>query len=204
MSNIYLRINGVGNAWPVLIGQQHPFYKKPDPLNIGNISFSLIKAQRIPFTTDNIEWEVLIDAGLSSVFQLLKNENRIPECILLSHSHQDHIGGLEWIVQSNYKLKDKKKFPIYTNPLCFNQLLLYYPYLKNITELKAADPGITLKVDEANDLTVTFFPVYHSKQAPGSSMILIEIKDKRIIYTGDLLCPLIRKKIQRNFYMLNI
>jgi len=30
MGNIYIRVNGTGNAWPVPLGSNHPFYNRED------------------------------------------------------------------------------------------------------------------------------------------------------------------------------
>jgi len=72
MSSIYIRVNGTGNAWPVLLGTEHPFYDQSQYRELSNASFSIIKASGLPFTKKNIEWEVLIDAGHGIVQYLLQ------------------------------------------------------------------------------------------------------------------------------------
>ena len=48
---------------------------------------------------------------------------------------------------------------------------------------------------EVEGLTVTSFPVFHGDSAWGASMLLFKTGDnKNVLFTGDMLCPLLRKK----------
>ena len=44
MSNIQVRINGRGNAWPVLLGEDHPFYDRGNYEDMAVESFTKISS----------------------------------------------------------------------------------------------------------------------------------------------------------------
>ena len=79
---IFIRTNGRGNAWPIQLGLDHPFYKKTYE-DIANASFSVIKSNSDKITKSSIEWELLIDEGHGAIQHLITNENRIPEALTL-------------------------------------------------------------------------------------------------------------------------
>jgi len=107
MSKIKVRINGRGNAWPVILGQEHSFYNRNNPEDLANASCSILKSKTDQPKEDDIEWDLMIDAGHGTVQYLLKNCNRIPETVFITHPHIDHTLGLDWIVQSYYKRHKK-------------------------------------------------------------------------------------------------
>ena len=109
MSKYFVRVNGVGNAWPVPLGSDHPFYDPGDPEQLANVSFSLLKSSGNSPTSTTIEWEILIDAGHGIVQYLIRHGNRIPEAVVLTHAHLDHTLSLDWIIQSFYRLHQKEK-----------------------------------------------------------------------------------------------
>ena len=82
MSQIQVRINGRGNAWPVMLGQNHPFYDRMNYEDLANASCSIIKTVEKQTVEKDIEWDLMIDAGHGAVQYLLKNCNRIPEALL--------------------------------------------------------------------------------------------------------------------------
>lgn len=62
MSKIKVRVNGRGNAWPVVLGQEHPFYNRQNYQDLANTSFSIIKSDINEPNEKEIEWDLLIDA----------------------------------------------------------------------------------------------------------------------------------------------
>ncbi|MCK4747182.1 MAG: hypothetical protein KAT15_09110, partial [Bacteroidales bacterium] len=116
MSKYFVRVNGVGNAWPVPIGTEHPFYDAADPEQLANVSFSLLKSSTGTPDPENLEWEVLIDAGHGIVQYLIRHGNRLPDSVVLTHAHLDHTLSLDWIIQSYYRYHQKqKKMPLYAS-----------------------------------------------------------------------------------------
>jgi hypothetical protein len=98
-SKHYIRVNGVGNAWPVPLGTVHPFYDPGDPEQLANVSFSILKLSSDPVkgTIDpqSIEWEVLIDAGHGIVQYLIRHGNRMPDAVVLTHAGPYPVAGLD-------------------------------------------------------------------------------------------------------------
>jgi len=193
MSEIIIRTNGRGNAWPVLLGQQHPFYDTTKPEDLANASFSVIKRN---CNSKAIEKEILIDAGHGTIPFLMKHQNRIPEAIVLTHPHIDHTLSLDWIAQSHFRLHGTK-FPVYASKMCWDLTLQFFPQLEKIVELKELLPGEMRTIEEFTDLEITFYPVFHGESALGAGMIYIKHQYNSIVhkalFTGDVLCPLLRK-----------
>jgi hypothetical protein len=193
-----VRVNGTGSAWPVMIGDSHPMYSTGRVEDLSNASYSLICFDGSEPKTGIIEWEAMIDMGHHTIPYLISNENRIPEIVALTHGHPDHFFGIDWIVQSYYsKYGIRKKYPVYTTKLVWESVLQTFGYLNQIAELKELLPGIKTCVEEIEGLTITAFPVFHGDKATGASMLLFENNNsgmKPVLFTGDMLCPLWRKK----------
>jgi hypothetical protein len=198
----YIRTNGRANAWPIFLGSEHPFYSRSNPDDLSNASFSIIKSDSDKFSSGSIRWEIIVDAGNNTASYLIRNENRIPETIVLTHPHMDHALGVDWIVQSYYyKYNKKRKYPLYATNLCWEFVKQSYPHLDHIIDFKEIKPGISTKIEEVDNLKVTPFPVFHGSTAIGASMLVFEFSDNhirsKVIFTGDMLCPLLREKDYR-------
>ncbi len=197
MKKTGIRINGRGNAWSIPLGQQHPLYSiTPDP-DYANASFSLMSLNQDKTRTE-VNWELLIDAGHGTIPMLLKTHNRIPEAIVLTHPHLDHFLGIDWVAQSYFRFSDKRRYPLYASQLCWEALVSSLPHLEKIIEFKCLDYGCSRIPDEIPDVELFAYPVYHGTSAYGAVMIVAEVKNvgnkkQKIIFSGDLLSPLIRK-----------
>jgi mRNA degradation ribonuclease J1/J2 len=105
----------------------------------------------------------------------LNNENRVPEAIVLTHPHLDHTLGIDWIAQSYYFTTDKKmRYPIYATKPCFEIVLQMYPHLKKILAFTELIPGVSAKIKEVSDVSVTAYPVFHGESGFGAAMLLFE------------------------------
>lgn len=151
MSKIKVRINGRGNAWPILLGQHHSFYDRTIYEDLANASCSIIKSKNKHPKEKNIDWDLLIDAGHGTVQYLLKNCNRIPEAIFLTHPHIDHTLGLDWIVQSNFKL-NKKRYPVYATAPCWEKVKTIFPHLAETVDFKEIIPYQKMTIIEVMEL----------------------------------------------------
>ena len=193
MTKYKIRTNGRGNAWPILLGKTHKLYNIKNVEDYANASFSIIKYN---ISESIIEKELLIDAGHGAIQYLLKHNNRIPEAIVLTHPHIDHSLSIDWIVQSYYK-STKTKYPLYASKMCWDLNLQFFPHLKNIVNFKEILPGKQIVITELDDLKLTFYPVFHGESALGAGMLYFEFPEynnfKKVLFTGDLLCPLLRK-----------
>ena len=200
MGNIHIRVNGTGNAWPVPLGSDHPFYDSGNPEELANASFSIIKSTSPEISRNSIEWEVLVDAGHGVVQYLIRHQNRIPEAIALTHSHLDHTLSLDWILQSHYKRYNKeKRMPLYAGGPAWSFVEESFPQIPALTDYRELKPGVKIPVNGIPELSITLFPVYHGDRVRGPGMLVFETGEEReqphkIIFTGDILCPLLRKR----------
>jgi glyoxylase-like metal-dependent hydrolase (beta-lactamase superfamily II) len=204
MGNIHVRVNGTGNAWPIPLGSEHPFYDKKNPDELANASFSIIKSGSQEISRESIEWEVLIDAGHGVVQYLIRHHNRLPEAIALTHSHLDHTLSLDWILQSHYKHFNKeRKMPLYAGRPAWSFVEDSFPQVPALADFMELKPGISIPVAGIPELCITFYPVYHGDRVRGPGMLVFETdevgeKSHKIIFTGDILCPLLRETDYRN------
>lgn len=126
------------------------------------------------------------------------NEDRLPyatdlsnlKAIALSHCHIDHSGGLPFLYKektpplitnqitlriSEILLKDMIKISNYHNSFGLRELEILRRnahFLKN---------GVRQKIDD--EFFISFFDAGH---IPGSVSILVEVDDKKLLYTGDI------------------
>jgi len=100
--------------------------------------------------------------------------DKLYDSVFITHSHGDHIGLI------NYILDD---IPVYVEPISkkIYKLLSIFTY-KNI-RLKTNDMYLGKKIVVNDDIVVTPYLVDHSSY--NSSMLLIEADGKRILHTGD-------------------
>ena len=192
MSTFSLRINGRGNAWPIPIGQRHPFYDLPGAPDSANASYSLLEQDG----EGKILRDILIDAGHGIVPFLLRHGNRIPDALLITHPHFDHTLGMDWIIQSYYRFGGKKKYPVYATKGCREQIIRTMPHLGELCDFRELSYGRPMPVREAGEgMTVTAFPVYHGVHARAAAMLLVEVvpAGKRLLFTGDVLVPMLKQ-----------
>jgi phosphoribosyl 1,2-cyclic phosphodiesterase len=190
MNQVQLRINGRGNAWPVFLGQEHPFYNRQKYEDLANASCSLLK--KSDTKNEKIEWELLIDAGHGTVQYLLQNHNRIPEAIFITHPHIDHFLGIDWIIQSYFNAC-QKPYPVYATILTWKKIVSALPHLERVVHFNELIPYSSVTLNEISDIQVTAYPVYHGQNAEGASMFLFEVEGKKVLFTGDILCPLLKE-----------
>jgi len=189
-SSLQVKIHGKGNAWPVPLGETHPFYDRSDPRDLSNAAFSLEVIDG-----DEISSSVLVDAGHGTIQSLITGSNRIPDCICLTHGHMDHTLSVDWIVQSYWRKHDKeRRYPIYSTRPVHEFFMQAYPHLTDQVDFRILDFGKEILLDHESSLSLTAYPVYHGQGAFGASMLLFKWGDKKILFTGDLLTPLLRSE----------
>ena len=187
---LQLVVHGRGNAWPVPLGETHPFYDRGDPLDLSNAAFSLVSSKSGAITAD-----VLVDAGHGTIQSLITGSNRIPDCICLTHGHMDHTLSVDWVVQSYWRRHNKeRRYPIYSTLPVYQFLTQSYPHLEALVDYRELEYGVSIPLEQSGPLSLTAFPVYHGQSAFGASMLLFETEDQRVLFTGDLLSPLLRKE----------
>jgi hypothetical protein len=213
MSRFHIRVNGVGNAWPVPLGTSHPFYDASDPENLANVSFSILKSSGDAggegINPGVIEWEVLVDAGHGIVQYLIRHGNRMPDAVVLTHAHLDHTLSLDWIIQSYYRHHRKQKnMPLHASRPAWDFFASSFPQLPPLTLYRELKPGVKTGIEGIGGLELTPLPVYHGEYARGPNMLLFELQPEvrrregaradgtgpvRSLFSGDILCPLLRR-----------
>ena len=102
-----------------------------------------------------------------------------PSALLLTHSHEDHLGAIRHAIDMGYRLP-----PIHCSPFTaelVNKSLTNAGIIEpdRRPEIHAVRPGETVSVAGAD---VTFVPVDH---LPGASALLLRTKEAAIFHTGD-------------------
>ncbi len=188
-ASLKLLVHGRGNAWPVALGEQHPFYDRTDYRDLANAAFSLVAGDQ-----GAISGDILVDAGHGTIQSLISGVNRIPDCICLTHGHMDHTLSVDWVAQSYWRLHQRKKqFPLYATLPVYRFLIQSYPHLEEILEFRELIPGKGASLGLERSIKLTSYPVFHGKGAVGASMLLFETRGKRVLFTGDLFSPLLRR-----------
>lgn len=102
-----------------------------------------------------------------------------PDALLLTHSHEDHLGALKHAIDMGYRLP-----PIHCTPFTAELVKKSLAGAGIIEaerrpEIHTVQPGETIKVGGAE---VTFVPVDH---LPGASALLIRTREAAVFHTGD-------------------
>lgn len=188
--SVQLKIHGKGNAWPVPLGETHPYYNRTNPRELSNAAFSLEITGGAGHSVS-----ILVDAGHGTIQSLISGTNRIPDCICLTHGHMDHTLSVDWIVQSHWRKKEKKSpYPIYASRPVAEFFLLSYPHLANMVDFRILDFGRQINLGQNPLIHLTAYPAFHGEGALGASMLLFETEGRKVLFTGDLLTPLLRKE----------
>jgi ribonuclease J len=110
-------------------------------------------------------------------YTYLKNNRSKIKALFITHGHEDHIGGIPFLIRSVY-------IPVIYAPRLAAALIrhkLEDARIKDAVKIVEYDENSIIKV--ADDFTVSFFRVTHS--IPDSFGICIDTKEGRIIDTGD-------------------
>ena len=164
--NVFFRVNGRGNAWPLdLGGGNDPRDERHETLRgrleeYANTSVSVARRS----SKEDLQWEVLVDVGQGVIPLLVQKTNRLPDAVILTHPHYDHISGLDWLISNHkrYAQKERGPLPLYASAPCWRAFLDRFGYLQGSVAFKELLPGQPTAIQVAPNLTVTAFPTLRS------------------------------------------
>lgn len=184
-----VKVLGTSNAWG-----PNPFLPEPPGPMTGRLSngtsVEIRKYRTSLLVTSADKKKILVDCGPDFLHQVreFKEDIDIPDAVLLTHSHLDHIGGLDDL--SLYR--HIRPIPTYATAVCWDTVVNErgFGYLVG----RVVAQRILFRGQFANSfyigsVRVTPFPVEHSPFAPGAvGYVFQETGDadqKCVLYTGD-------------------
>jgi phosphoribosyl 1,2-cyclic phosphate phosphodiesterase len=135
---VRVTVLGSSSGWPLpRLGCDCPVCTSADPRD-ARLRASLL-----------LDGRVLVDAG-PDLYAQLRRANALPESVLLTHAHLDHVLGL-------YELAKQRRMPVYTSPDCERALRGMFPRVP----LRAVRIAPGERVDLGGGLTAQAFDVEH-------------------------------------------
>jgi ribonuclease BN (tRNA processing enzyme) len=181
MARIELRTNGIYSAWMAEFGHQCPHcdeIRDSDPYRIANVSWSLIQRDN----DGRLLRHTLLDIGLGVMQSLLDFERshdvHVVHEVLLSHSHFDHVGHLDWLssaIRRNNRPEQPRPLPVYCTQRCWEiGPARLFPWLVNkAVRHEPIEPGRPIDLGAAR---ITPLAVEHGSTAPGAVGFAIECR----------------------------
>ncbi len=118
MSNVRLKFLGTGTSQGIpMIGCDCPVCQSKDPKDNRLRASALVEYDGVT---------ILVDCGPDFRYQMLRENVRHLDAILLTHNHKDHTGGLDDV--RSFNLLERKAINIYCEPHVREQLKQEYSY----------------------------------------------------------------------------
>lgn len=184
-AELLLRINGRHAAWPARLAGRSPrdAEVRRAPYRAANTSISLLLRRG-----GELLLHVLIDVGLGVVNSLLELErtggvDRV-DALCLTHSHFDHIAGLDWLLASLARSPVAGQpwpLPLFCTSACFDEVFepprMLYFWRASVahTPLLPGAP-VTIAGRGGAVITVSAVPVEHGPTAPGAAILAVETR----------------------------
>jgi phosphoribosyl 1,2-cyclic phosphodiesterase len=136
---------------------------------------------------------ILVDCGPDFAHQVREFGIQVPDAILITHPHLDHIAGLDEI--NLYKPTGRLPVPVYATEACWNCIKAERGMGYIVKPLDLVTENVLLANFDCpafavGSVTVTPFPVEHQHRvAPGAVGFVLEERtggqSRRILYSGD-------------------
>ncbi len=126
-----------------------------------------------------------IEKGSSSVSELVAMVSDIPNAVLVTHSHDDHIKELPVLVN---KVSKPDKLNIYCTKECRDQIINKFPELgrtQSTASFNAIEPGETFQIGPFSVIPV--LASHGENSPPGSVIYVVRINVRKIIFGWDFL-----------------
>ncbi len=108
---------------------------------------------------------ILIDAGPDFRTQMLNNNIQKIDAVLITHSHKDHLGGLDDVRPYNYY--QGKDMPIFANEFCISRIKHDYDYCFDTNPYPGIPKLVPIAVEDKDfyfeDIKITPINVWHYK-----------------------------------------
>lgn len=115
-----------------------------------------------------LEWDdatVVIDTTPDFRSQMLRENVKKLDAVLVTHNHADHIHGLDDLRQFYYRRR--RKIPIHCSPITADWIREHYDYVWNPIQIGGGVPQIELRPEtspfDLGGLTITPIPIMHGK-----------------------------------------
>ena len=184
---------GTANAWaPNLFLNPPPPWPVTGKLSDGT-PIEIRKYRTSLLVTTDDGHSILVDCGPDFPHQLREFELGVVDAILITHSHLDHIGGLDEL--NLYRPSGPIPIPAYATKACWDSIRQQRGFGYVIDSLGLITENVLFQNPNSPSLqigsiTITPFQVEHHVIAPGAVGFLFEEtignRTKRLLYTGDL------------------
>ena len=187
---LWLRINGIQPAFGFEYSLDAPRANegRGDPYRQANTSYSLLQIKQ-----GKVVRHTLIDIGMGVVPSLLELERdhhvSTVEEVFLSHSHFDHVAGLDWLcgaLKRSKRSEQRRPLDVFCSQKCWQhgpQRL--FPYL--IGRSIEHQPIKSNVAIELGDMSITPFRVQHDESAPGARGFVIQYANRKVLLPCDFL-----------------
>jgi phosphoribosyl 1,2-cyclic phosphate phosphodiesterase len=176
---------GTGNAWGLN-------ELSPDALSQAVLTSTDPRDRRLR-TSIYIEIDsqnILVDCGPDFSQQRRKYGIASIDALLITHTHSDHIGGLDDLKPYKRARTEWSPIPAYAHPDAWKAIKegRGFGYLVGtkdevkVLEERTIESGIAFSI---GDVAVTPFKTLHDQLAPGSVGYILDAEGKRIVYTSD-------------------
>ena len=156
LNSVQIRILGTGTSQGIpVIGCKCPVCRSRDPRD---------KRLRCSVLVETTNTSLLIDSGPDFRQQMLAANKDNIDAILISHEHNDHIGGLDDVRPINFRWR--KEIPLYTDERVAREIRTRFQYIFNPEYHYPGKPRITIKEHgdvsfEIGDIAVQPIRVLH-------------------------------------------